>query len=187
MARKSKVCARTDYAACCGDSINVEGAGVALTGPNSLAQGSDPSFWAPYADVWKTYTGAIFQCSHVTTADVSDGTSNTYLVGERFLNPDYYLNGESHTDDWAMYTGFQDDVSRSTYYWHSANMSIAFTPIQDRGGADDCVHFGSAHSNVCQFVFCDGSVQQISYSIDPETHRRLGNRKDGLPIDKGAF
>jgi prepilin-type processing-associated H-X9-DG protein len=50
-------------------------------------------------------------------------------------------------------------------------------------GFDFRLRFGSPHSSGCNFAFCDGSVRTVSYQIDPEVHRRLGNRKDGLPID----
>lgn len=35
--------------------------------------------------------------------------------------------------------------------------------------------------------FCDGSIRGVSYLIDGEVYRRLGNRKDGLPVDGGRF
>jgi prepilin-type processing-associated H-X9-DG protein len=47
--------------------------------------------------------------------------------------------------------------------------------------------FGSAHVAGCNFVFCDGSVRTISYTIDPEIHRRLANRKDYLPVDESQY
>ena len=47
--------------------------------------------------------------------------------------------------------------------------------------------FGSAHPGGINFVFCDGSVQSISYEIDRELYVALGNKSDGLMIDGNQF
>ena len=47
--------------------------------------------------------------------------------------------------------------------------------------------FGSAHAGGFNMSLCDGSVRSISYSIDAEVHRRLGDRKDGEAIDSSKF
>jgi prepilin-type processing-associated H-X9-DG protein len=39
--------------------------------------------------------------------------------------------------------------------------------------------FGSPHSGGVSMAFCDGNARRISFSIDPEVHRSLGNRSDG--------
>jgi len=36
-------------------------------------------------------------------------------------------------------------------------------------------------------AFCDGTVRQISYEIDPAIHRLLGIRNDGQPVDTSQF
>jgi prepilin-type processing-associated H-X9-DG protein len=54
--------------------------------------------------------------------------------------------------------------------------------VRDERGQERLYSFGSAHVATCNFAFCDGSVQALSYTISPETHRRLGNRADGLPL-----
>ena len=55
--------------------------------------------------------------------------------------------------------------------------------MRDTYEYSDSYRFGSAHSSGCNFVFCDGSVHTISYSIDGLTYMYLGNRKDLQAID----
>jgi prepilin-type N-terminal cleavage/methylation domain-containing protein len=160
--------ARSDYAVCAGDTPFVDVIGT----PATFAQGDSPSF--PWPDT-SEFTGISHVRSTVRLADVTDGTSNTYLLGEKYCDPATYSSGESLSDDWSMYTGHQDDIARSTF--------IGWTPKRDKVGLKLRTRFGSAHSSACIFAFSDGSVRGVTFSIDAETHRRLGNRQDGQPVD----
>ena len=44
--------------------------------------------------------------------DITAGTSRTYLVGEKYLDPDYYYAGCDWGDDRSFATGDCDDPNR---------------------------------------------------------------------------
>jgi prepilin-type processing-associated H-X9-DG protein len=128
-------------------------------------------------------TGVVYCGSMTKMADISDGSSNTYLAGEKYLDPDYYFTGQDGSDNESALSGDNPDITR----W--GDRSFGQPPMQDTPGVTGAYGgiFGSAHANGFQMAFCDGSVQMMSYSIDLETHARLANRKDGLPIDAKKF
>ncbi len=173
--------ARSDYAVCAGDpNYNQWDAG-----PDSFADAPAYS-WPNRA---QTDTGVSYQRSQVTVAMITDGLSNTYMLGEKYINADDYYDGLSGSDNETWSVGYDNDICRTTYcpVPLPANYVPDHTPIQDTPGYDSDVRFGSAHANSCNMSFCDGSVQTISYSIDPETNRRLGNRQDDLPVDRRSL
>ena len=166
--------ARGDYAANSGDGPqwNYWNEGVA-----TLAEGDDPSYpWTP-ATCWD---GICFERSEVTMSDVTDGASNTYMVGEKYIDIDHYYTGSDAADDQSIFAGYDNDNHRCTSAAGGATM-------QDRPGLEYDDNFGSAHAAGFNIAFCDGSVHLISFFIDPETHRRLGNRADGLPVNAGKY
>ena len=113
--------------------------------------------------------------SMVRIRDITDGTSKTYLLGEKSLNPDSYYDSEGPADDQCPYIGHDWDIARYT--------ALDMPPIPDSPAFTDYRRFGSAHLSGYNKAMCDGSVRTIRYSIDPEVHRRLGRRNDGLTID----
>ena len=165
---------RSDYAINCGDQSRNEIFG----GPDDLAQGDDPDWqtWRDHVEILAGHTGIAYERSEVSMAKVRDGASNTFLIGEKYVNPDLYLTGADPSDNENMYVGYDNDMYRTTYPGYNG-------PRQDTPGVTSSWMFGSSHPGNLNFVFCDGHVQPVSYSIDREVFRCLGNRRDGLAID----
>jgi prepilin-type N-terminal cleavage/methylation domain-containing protein/prepilin-type processing-associated H-X9-DG protein len=188
--RRPSVIGRSDYAANSGDgSHGVGGTVSAASGSNPYATGDAMSDGRWVTDSYgKTHcTGVIFRHSECTMAFITDGASNTYLIGEKYLSSDEY-NGSTDTgDDQGWMEGYDYDTNRWVQLGDitasdPANRGYC-PPLQDTSGYTDYYRFGSAHGTGLNMAFCDGSIQSISYDIDPETHRRLGNREDGLAAD----
>jgi hypothetical protein len=158
---------RTDYAANAGDQQRCEIAN--FMGPTSLAQGDDPTFaWPDVSD----HTGVSYLRSQISMAQIRDGQSFTYLLGEKYISRDDYGTGMDHGDDWSMYTGYQDDICRCAFD----------PPSRDAGRLNPSCRFGSAHPEMWNAAFCDGSVRAMSFDVNPAVHRRLGNRQDGKAV-----
>jgi prepilin-type processing-associated H-X9-DG protein len=176
---------KTDYAANCGDQgINYNPYG----NPSSLAAGDSSTYqWLPQPG-YPLPTGVSYERSKVTVADIADGTTNTLLVGEKYLDPDHYTDGQDPrcSDCESMYSGYNDDQFRVTGHV-DATGNLPYPPMQDTPGYPEILRFGSAHSNGCNFVFCDGSVQRLSYSIDPAVFGYMGNRNDKQIVDGSKF
>ncbi len=170
----SQKVARADYAANGGHVYTVPDP---PQGPTSLTDGESATWDATFAAIGAQATGVVYAASQVTFAQIRDGTSNTYLVGEKALNPDHYTTGECSCDNETLYIGENADICR----WTSA------LPRQDRPGYSGYLRFGSAHAGGWNVALCDGSVRTVSYTIDLTVHRNLGNRKDGTPIDGSEF
>jgi prepilin-type N-terminal cleavage/methylation domain-containing protein len=134
------------------------------------------------------HTGVIFQRSTISFNQITDGTSHTYLFGEKNLQDEYYEDGQALNDDQSMYTGWDKDNLRSTLIAVLSNGTVAGNPpIPDTATPNqDAIYqwrFGGPHPGVWIAVFCDGSVHALSYDMPPLIHRDLGNRQDGNVID----
>jgi prepilin-type N-terminal cleavage/methylation domain-containing protein len=111
-------------------------------------------------------------------ADITDGSSNTLLAGDRRLNL-AHLGQPQDDDDTGYASGFSNDVTRYTNQ----------PPLPDYSApaGDGNWRFGSSHTGGFCAVYADGSVHFLSYSISPSTFQNLGNEGDGQVLGSDAF
>ncbi len=113
---------------------------------------------------------------------IEDGTSNTLLIGEKFVRPDMY-EGRMAGDDRGWSDGWDPDTMRSTCFPPMQDANIGTITDTLWGQDSDIMNFGSAHASGFNAVFVDGSVHTIPYDIDPTLFDRLGDRRDGEVVD----
>jgi prepilin-type N-terminal cleavage/methylation domain-containing protein/prepilin-type processing-associated H-X9-DG protein len=166
---------RTDYAA-------NSGTGTGQMWSSVPTNSGDPAFfdapgYKPPALAAMVANGVIYTLSTLPISRIKDGTTNTYLLGEKYLNAANYDNSVEPTDNNPIYSGFDWDWQR----WSGNGL------VRDRRGLSDPYSFGSAHPGTANMTMCDGSVRGVSYNIDKTIHANLCNRSDGQAIDGSSY
>ncbi|QDU56884.1 DUF1559 domain-containing protein [Aeoliella mucimassa] len=161
--------ARSDYVGCVG-SVSVVWPSMSPTYENHDSYAGWPGK--------DHFDGMIFMRSEISIRRVVDGTSNTYMVGEKTVRPEAY---ESNT---TTYPDFGDDEGWLTGHNGDNVRSSGSPPLPDTEGINPYENWGSAHPGVFNVMFADGSTQSISYDIDLDTHFALGTRAGGEVVDK---
>jgi prepilin-type N-terminal cleavage/methylation domain-containing protein len=121
-------------------------------------------------------TGAIRSQSAgrmtVQNTDITDGLSHTILLGEKAvnMNPGVAATVFTNEDDMGYTAGFS-----ATNFNTIRFTAPALLPVFDRSlvGASNGA-FGSSHAGTWNALLADGSVQQLSYTIDPTIFSGLG-------------
>lgn len=171
---------RTDYAANGGSVKTTQ----TTAGPNesgedmlSIVPPEIEYTQAPYGEPSSNWDGIVFYRSEVNLRQVTDGTTNTYLVGEKWMYYQNYETGQDSGDGEPAFSGNNDDTIRVTNRAWPFGPDTQFTP--EGANALERHAFGSAHSGGFNMALCDGSVDFVSFDIDPYVHEYRGSRNDG--------
>jgi prepilin-type N-terminal cleavage/methylation domain-containing protein/prepilin-type processing-associated H-X9-DG protein len=131
--------------------------------------------------------GIFYRNSKTRIADITDGTSNTFLVGERSARIAF--------SSWTgALTGCEVKPNSPTQYGNGSSAVLCLghigyaedghTPNNPLNRVED---FSSRHSGGVNMLFADGSVQFIPDSISPVVWNALGTRAGGEPATASDF
>jgi prepilin-type processing-associated H-X9-DG protein len=156
-----------DYAANIGDYRNSTGVGWGTNGNQTVS-----GYTGAGNDVTKP-RGVIGVAGWATGFnEITDGLSNTFLVGE-------CVGTLSHWQNWGSqcFASTAHPInSRNRWLIDNLPNSAGSTTIDGQATWDWNVGFRSMHPGGANFSRCDGSVQFVSENIDGTTYRAMASR-----------
>jgi len=152
------------------------------------AKGTDP-FGAAYPVTGNKTTnhggyatnGMLYRNSSIRLTDVTDGTSNTLMMGELAWAPDKDIPGNpsGFTNQRRGWTQGTQTTGTSDHASYSCrNIATTIGTVGYRSGAflfNDS-SFGSRHAGGCHFALADGTVHFLNENIDMSVYLAAGSR-----------
>jgi prepilin-type N-terminal cleavage/methylation domain-containing protein/prepilin-type processing-associated H-X9-DG protein len=128
--------------------------------------------------------GIIYTNSKTRIADVLDGTSNVFLIGETRYVPQPNMRGDTFHAGWA--SGLKADNAFGVPLTFAAAVLQINAQKECAPGVADCFNFvsrlfGSNHPGGCHFGMADGSVRYMNQNINVDVYRSIAVRADRLP------
>jgi prepilin-type N-terminal cleavage/methylation domain-containing protein/prepilin-type processing-associated H-X9-DG protein len=134
-------------------------------GMNSYGGNGGTRSW--YVDANYSVDGVFYINSAVRFADITDGSSNTLLFGERYHKDPVYKNIETLGGwAWANFSAPQDYLLSTPV---PVNYTIpAGTPLSNAVQDPRTCAFGSAHPGGANFTMADGSVRFLTLTSNAQ-------------------
>ncbi|MFT5300726.1 MAG: prepilin-type N-terminal cleavage/methylation domain-containing protein [Mariniblastus sp.] len=134
--------------------------------------------------------GVFFLNSKMRIGQITDGTSQTLMIGERPPSPDFWYGWwytgygfeGSGTPDMLLGVTELNDLSGGSPTYLEDCPPGPYDYLKGKGEQCDTLHFWSHHPGGAVFALCDGSVKIISYNND-SVMSQLSTRNGGETID----
>lgn len=126
--------------------------------------------------------GVLYRDSKVRLTDITDGTSNTFAVGEIAWAPERIAGGgyTMHRRGWVQ--GFDGTgVANTAHSCKNINFGInvrGYTSSPVIEYFND-ISFGSLHSGGANFLYADGSVHFVQQGVDIALYKASASRDAG--------
>jgi prepilin-type N-terminal cleavage/methylation domain-containing protein len=126
----------------------------------------------------------LYKFGKIGFGNISDGSSNTMMFGEKSVAGDLYLSYDMPTERNGFYQGNYANA-RGWQGGPYPDSQTSSSPNYKR--FSQAQSFGSAHPGTFSAVYGDGSCHSISMDIGVVNFYKLGCRADGLVINFDDF